>query len=73
MNPAVIFDMNLDGKIDLDDVDLNGNRIVDPEEIIDHMFGWDFVTFDDGGFTSIFLDVPAIPLPLAYPRSKPHH
>lgn len=47
VNPERIEDRNGDGRTDLDDVDVNGNRIVDPGEIVDHMFGWDFSTLDD--------------------------
>ncbi len=42
-----ISDVNDDGEIDLDDVDVNGNKIVDPDEMVDNMFGWDFVSDDN--------------------------
>ncbi len=47
VNPDLISDMNGDGSIDLDDVDTNGNKMVDPGEIVDGMFGWDFVNEDN--------------------------
>ena len=46
VNPAVVPDRNNDGKIDLNDCDLNGDHIIEPNEIIDNMFGWDFVGVD---------------------------
>ena len=47
VNPEVITDVNGDNKINLDDCDLNGNGMIEPNEIVDHMFGWDFVYGDN--------------------------
>lgn len=41
VDPTVIADRNSDGVVDLDDADLNGNHQIEPNEIRDHMFGWD--------------------------------
>lgn len=50
VNPAVVSDMNGDGKINLDDADMNHNKKIDPQELKDHMMGWDFVNADSGPF-----------------------
>lgn len=42
VNPAIVPDRNHDGKVDLNDCDLNHNRIIEPNEIVNNMFGWDF-------------------------------
>jgi subtilisin family serine protease/PKD repeat protein len=44
VNPAIVPDRNHDGKIDLSDCDLNGDHIIEPSEIVDNMFGWNFVS-----------------------------
>ncbi len=54
VNPNIISDVNGDGVIDLDDVDVNHNHQIDPEEIQNDMIGWNFAyggadPMDDGG------------------------
>ncbi len=46
VDPGIVPDRNGDGVVDLDDVDLNGNRQVEWNEIGDHMFGWDVIYGD---------------------------
>ncbi len=46
VNPALISDVNFDGKVNLDDADLNHNKIIDSNEVIAGMFGRDFVNGD---------------------------
>ncbi len=46
VNPSVVMDLNKDGKIDLDDVDLNHDKLIDSKEIIADMFGKDLVNND---------------------------
>ena len=43
INPVIVPDRNHDGKIDLSDCDLNGNHTIEPNEISNNMFGWNFV------------------------------
>jgi len=47
VNPAVIKDVNKDSKVNLDDCDLNHNKIIEPNEIVNGMFGWDFAYNDN--------------------------
>ncbi len=52
VNPGVIGDRNRDGRIDLDDADINSNHILEDKEILPGMIGYDFAdadynTFDD--------------------------
>jgi len=47
VNPDVVPDTNGDGNIDLNDCDLNGNHQIEPDEIADNMFGWDFANNDN--------------------------
>jgi hypothetical protein len=47
VNSAVVPDRNDDGKIDLNDCDLNGNYIIEPNEIVNNMWGWDFAYNDN--------------------------
>jgi len=42
LDSELVFDSNEDGLINLDDVDLNGNKIIDPEEFIPGMLGYDY-------------------------------
>ena len=43
VDPAIINDVNGDGKVDLDDVDTNGNKKIDSNEIVNDMFGYNAV------------------------------
>lgn len=52
VNPALVSDRNLDGKINLDDMDINGNRIIENSEFIKNAIGKDFVTMDDSNVDS---------------------
>ncbi|MFA5144173.1 MAG: S8 family serine peptidase, partial [Candidatus Omnitrophota bacterium] len=47
VNPDVVSDVNNDGKIDLNDCDLNHNQTIETSEIVNHMFGWDFINNDN--------------------------
>lgn len=47
VNPALIKDSNNDGKINLDDVDLNHNKNIDVNETLPGLFGKDFVNNDN--------------------------
>lgn len=46
VNPLVATDLNKDGKVNLDDVDLNHNKFIDANEILTDIFGKDFVNND---------------------------
>ena len=46
VNPNIIEDRNTDGKVNLDDVDLNSNKKIDKDEIVPYMFGYDFADDD---------------------------
>lgn len=47
VNPALVSDRNADGKINLDDMDLNGNKIIDDSEFIKGAIGEDFINYGD--------------------------
>lgn len=47
VNPDLVSDVNNDGKISLDDLDLNHNRHIEPEEYIE-----DAIAFDESGSDS---------------------
>ncbi len=46
VDPALVSDSNGDGSVTLADCDTNANGKIDPDEIREHMFGWDFVGVD---------------------------
>ncbi len=46
VDPNLVFDRNQDGKINLDDADLDGDKKITGDEIIPGMFGYDFA-YDD--------------------------
>ncbi len=46
VNPEKINDVNNDGLINLDDVDLNHNKYIENNEIVADMFGKDFISGD---------------------------
>ncbi|NQY81403.1 MAG: S8 family serine peptidase [Candidatus Caenarcaniphilales bacterium] len=56
VNPLVINDVNFDGKIDLNDADINGNKRIDPDELKPDMIGYDFVSKDIDPNDQSFLD-----------------
>ncbi len=47
VNPEVISDVNSDGRIDLDDCDTDQDHEIESNEIVDHMFGWDYGSGDN--------------------------
>lgn len=47
VNPDLVSDRDLDGDVDLDDADLNGNKHIDEDEILADMFGYDFSNNDN--------------------------
>lgn len=46
VNPGVVSDRNQDGKINLDDLDLNANKFIEPGEVVNDAFGYDFINND---------------------------
>lgn len=46
VNPDLVSDRNADDKINLDDLDLNGNKFIDANEIIENAIGFDFIGSD---------------------------
>ncbi len=54
VNPGIIGDRNRDGRIDLDDADVNSNGIIESKELLPGMLGYDFADADYNAFDDTF-------------------